>query len=172
MNMKRSSILVTAALAATTAFAGLVTGTNTVTNSAASARLKVRKAITLTNTADLDFGGVVVTGVAASSITLTPANGLSTTGADILATFNTTTAGGFTVGGTKNATYAISAVPGVSMPGPAATPIPVSFTTSKATGTLSAAGSDTFTVGGTASIPAGVADGDYSTTFSVTVSYN
>ncbi len=171
--MKRTLTLVAAVLAATTAFAGIVTGTNTVTNSAAAAKLKVRKAITLTNTADLDFGGVVVTGVAASSMTLTPANVLSTAGADILATFNTTAAGAFTVGGTKNATYAINAIPGVSMAGPApATPIPVSFTTSKATGTLSAVGSDTFTVGGTASIPAGVTDGDYSANFSVTVLYN
>ena len=167
-------LMTVAVLAATTAFAGTVTGTNTVTNSAASAKVKIRKAITLTNTADLDFGGVVVTGVAASTVTVTAAGVLTTAvGGDILAFFNTPAAAGFTVGGTPNATYAINAIPGVSMNGPApATPIPVAFTLSKVGGTLSAGGSDTFTVGGTASIPATVTAGDYTNVFSVTVLYN
>lgn len=172
--MKLNLTLVAALLAATTAFAGTVTGTNTATNSQASAKLKIRKAITLTNNADLDFGGVVVAGAAASTMTLTPANSLSTTGADILATFGTTAAGAFTVGGTANATYAINAIPGISITSAATplTPVGVTFTTSKATGTLNASGSDTFTVGGTASIPTPVTGGDYTGTFSVTVLYN
>ncbi|MBL0313697.1 MAG: DUF4402 domain-containing protein [Holophagaceae bacterium] len=172
--MKFNPTLLVVILAATTAFAGTDTGTNTVTNSQASAKLKIRKAITLTNNTDLDFGGVVVSGVAASSMTLTPANVLSIAGADILATFNPTTAGAFTVGGTANATYAINAIPGINITSTAlpSTPVGVTFTTSKATGTLDGTGSDTFTVGGTASIPAPVTGGDYSGTFSVTVLYN
>ena len=128
--MNRALVATVFTLASTAMFAGTVTGTNTVTNGAANAKVKIRKAIQLTNTADLDFGGVVINGSGTTgTVTLTPANVLSTAGTDIVATFNTTAAGAFTVNGTNNATYAISAIPGVSITSAAlpSTPIAVTF---------------------------------------------
>lgn len=172
--MNRAALTAVLSIAATaTAFAA-----GTSASATGTAQVKIRKAITISNTAALDFGGLVVAaGSGSDTATVSAAGAFSNTsaGGSIVGTFNTAAAAAFQVNGTKGATYAIT------LPGAASTlngsnggTLSVgTFTGSKATGTLSlAAGQDTFTVGATLTVPNNAVDGDYTGTFSVTVAYN
>lgn len=171
--MTRALVASALALASTAAFAA---GTSASDN--ATAKVKIRKAITLTNTAGLDFGGIVVSGNAADSgtVTVSAAGALSTSGASVNGTFNSSAAAAFTVGGSKNATYTITLPSGaVSLTGSAGGTLSVgSFTsaTSSGTATLNGSGTDTLTVGATLTVPGDATEGDYTGSFSVTVAYN
>ena len=168
--MKRLAL---AALASTVVFAA----GNTATTSA-NAKVKIRKAITLTKTADLDFGGVIESGNAADtgSVTVSAAGAMTSTGASISGTFNTTAGAAFNVGGSKNATYVIT-LPStaVSLTGSNGGTLNVdTFTsaTGSGTATLSSTGTDTLTVGAKLTVPGNATEGDYTGSFSVTVAYN
>lgn len=169
--MKRLALV---ALASTAAFAA---GTSATTSATAS--VKIRKAITLTKTADLNFGGIVISasGTAADTAVLSPANVLTDPGTNgtIVGNFNTTSAATFTVSGTKNATYAVTLPSGAtSLAGSNGGTLNVSSFTSSSTGAgnLGAGGTDTLSVGATLTIPQTTTDGDYTGSFSVTVAYN
>lgn len=173
--MNRALVASALALATTSIFAA----GNSATASA-NAKVKIRKAITLTKTADLDFGGIVISaaGTAADTAVLSPANVLTAPGTNgtIVGTFNTTAPAAFAVSGTKSATYAVTlpAAP-ITLAGPGAGVTVGTFTSSSASGTntlSAAAGTDTLSVGGTLTVPQTTVDGDYSAAFSVTVAYN
>jgi hypothetical protein len=147
---------------------------------AANAKVKIRKAITLTKTADLDFGGIVISaaGTAADTAVLSPANVLTAPGTNgtIVGTFNTTAPAAFNVTGTKSATYAVTlpAAP-ITLVGPGGGVTVGTFTSTSGSGTntlSAAAGTDTLSVGGTLTVPQTTVDGDYTGSFSVTVAYN
>lgn len=83
------------------------------------------------------------------------------------------TAAKFTVGGEANCTYAITIPVGnVTLTSAGGTMTANAFTGSQTTGTLSALGSDTFTVGATLTAGNAQAPGAYSGTFAVSVDYN
>ena len=101
---------------------------------------------------------------------------MTSTGASISGTFNTTAAAAFNVGGSKNATYAITLpAAAVSLAGSNGGTLNVdTFTsaTGSGTATLSGTGTDTLTVGAKLTVPGNATEGDYTGTFSVTVAYN
>lgn len=172
--MNRALVATALTLASTAVFAA----GNTVTT-AANAKVKIRKAITLTKTADLDFGGIVISGVGTGdTAVLSPANVLNAPGTNgtIVGTFNTTSPAAFNVGGTKSATYAVTlpAAP-ITLAGPGGGVTVGAFTSTSGSGTntlSAAAGTDTLSVGGTLTVPAATVDGDYTASFNVTVAYN
>lgn len=156
------------AIVATTALAALGLGA-TAANAAtatASAKAKILRQITLTNTSDLQFG-VIVTGAAASTVAISSA-GVRTCGAGLVCS-GTTTAAGFTIGGTTGQVVTISVPATVTLTSGANT-MTSTLAASAATTTL-VANAGSFTVGGTLSVGASQADGDYLGTFTATVDY-
>lgn len=153
----------------------------------ATANAVIAKPITISSTANLDFGTIVPNSTGNGTITVTvdtasttpPTLGGVVDGAWIGGTIS---AAAFAVTGRPNATYAIT-VPaaGVTITGTTATNTMTvdTFTesTSGAGGTLLVGatpglGQDSFTVGATLNVPAAQAADTYSGTFNVTVAYN
>ena len=133
----------------------------------ATAKAKILKQVTVTKTADLDFG-TVVTGTAPGTVIISSA-GARTCGTGLVCS-GSTAAAAFGIVGTTGQTVTIS------------TPLTVSLTSglnsmsagllsSAATRTLSGTAADQVTVGGTLSVGANPADGDYTGSFAVTVDY-
>ena len=144
-------------LGATAAYAATATGT---------ARAKILRQVTLTNTSDLQFG-TIVTGAAASTVDIDSA-GARTCGAGLVCS-GTTTAAGFTIGGTTGQVVTISVPATVSLTS-GANSMSSTLAASAATATM-VANAGSFTVGGTLSVGASQADGDYTGTFTATVNY-
>lgn len=171
--MNRALVATALTFAATAAFAA----GNSATASA-NAKVKIRKAITLTSTADLDFGGVIIANTpsgAGDTVVVSPAGAVTSTNTGVVVgTFNTTAAAKFTVGGTKNATYVVT-LPSAPITIPASGSVTVgTFTSTSVNGTytLDASGADTLNVGGTLTLPNTAVEGVFSVPFSVTVAYN
>ncbi|MCM3875969.1 MAG: DUF4402 domain-containing protein [Thermoanaerobaculia bacterium] len=161
-------LVVVGTLSAGSAFAQANTDTET-----ANASARVVAAIALTKTADLNFGDVVAS-AAAGTVVMSPAGARSATLGATLGNANGAAAAAFGVTGVAAATYAIS-LPGAAISisdGGANTMSVGTFTGSKATGTLSGAGADNFTVGATLSVGANQVAGSYTGTFNVSVNYN
>lgn len=179
--MKKNLILAAIALTSTVGFAA----GNSATDSTAVAKAKIRKAITMAKSADLDFGGIVITGVGTSDTAIINANtGAETTtvaGGVITGQFNLPAAAKFNVGGTKSATYAVT-LPGAAVTltgsngGTLSATAFTFYSTTAASGTnaaLNASGTDILGVGATLTILAATIDGDYTSAgFTVTVAYN
>ena len=139
----------------------------------ANANARIVPTITLAKSADLNFGDVVA-GASLGTVVMTSASARSATGGTTLGNANGAAAAGFNVGGQASATYAIT-LPGAASTisdGGGHTMTVDTWTGSKATGTLSGAGADTFTVGATLHVGANQVAGTYTGTFSVTVAYN
>ena len=156
------------AIVATTTLAALGLGA-TAANAAtatATARAKILRQVTLTNTSDLQFG-TIVTGLAASTVAIDSA-GVRTCGAGLVCT-GTTTAADFTIGGTTAQVVTISVPASVTLVS-GANNMTASLAASAATATL-AANAGAFSVGGTLSVGASQADGDYTGSFTATVNY-
>ena len=94
--------------------------------------------------------------------------GVVTCGAGLVCT-GTTTAAGFTIGGTTGQVATIS-VPATVTLNSGANSMSASLAASAATTTL-VANAGAFSVGGTLSVGANQADGDYAGTFTATVNY-
>lgn len=157
------------AIVATTTLAALglgATSANAATANA-TARAKILRQITVTNTSDLQFG-TIVTGAAASTVAVST-SGAVTCGAGLVCT-GTTTAAGFTIGGTTGQVALISVPPTVTLTNPLLNTMTASLTSSAASTTL-VANAGSFTVGGTLSVGALQVDGDYTGTFTATVIY-
>lgn len=144
----------------------------------ASATAVIVTPISITKTADMNFGNVSVNAANNGAVALAPAGTRTATGGVTLpATVGSPAAASFTVSGQANYTYAITL--------PAAnitladnnnnTMSAGSFVSSPATtGTLSTGGSQMLNVGATLQVAASQAAGVYSTAtdFAVTVNYN
>lgn len=144
-------------LTSTAAFAATADGT---------ARARILRQVTVTNTADLQYG-TIVTGAAASTVAVNTA-GARTCGAGLTCS-GATTAAGFSIGGTTGQVVTIS-VPGTVSLTSGANSMSSTLVASAATQTL-VANAGSFTVGGTLSVGANQADGDYAGTFTATVNY-
>ena len=131
----------------------------------ATAKASILKQITLTKVTDLDYA-TIVTGAAASTVTVTPA-GVRTCGVGLTCS-GTATAASFTVVGTIGQ-IATVAVPATVSLISGANNMTSTLVSSNATLTLAA--TNTFTVGGVLAVGASQADGLYAGTFTATVDY-
>ncbi len=134
---------------------------------AANAKARVLAAVTLSQTADLNFG-TIVPGTTASTVVVNSGGG-SICGAG-LSCLIAGAAGGFNVGGTTGETVALTSDATASLSnGTGGTMNVTGLSLSNAT--LVLAGGDTFTVGGTLNVGAAQAAGSYTGSFNVSANY-
>lgn len=144
------------------AYAAAITGNATAT---------VIAPIAIANTADLAFGKFAAS--TGGTVVMSPASGRTRTGAVVLSTVTPGAAASFNVTGDNNATYAITLPASATITSGVNNMTVGTFTsTPSATGTLSGAGAQTVTVGGTLTVASAQVAGAYTGTFSVTVEYN
>lgn len=165
--MKKILLVAAAAAIATPAFAA--PGDTATTQGSATATIVAP--ITLThNSAALAFG-TLTSGTGGGTVTVSSGGTVSGTTGDVtVLSGSLNSADSFTVGGSANRTFTISTTGGSVAAGANS----MTFTTSAsgATGTLSAGGSATFTVGGTLTVGANQAAGSYTGSYNATVAYN
>ncbi len=141
------------------------TAANAATASA-TAKAKILRQVTVTNTSDLQFG-TIVTGTAASTVIVSSA-GARTCGTGLVCS-GAFTAAGFNVTGTTGQVVTVSVPASVTLAS-GTNSMTASLSSSNSTLTL-AANAGSFSVGGTLSVGANQADGDYSGSFNATVDY-
>lgn len=151
---------------------------NAQASATASASANIVTPISITKNVDMNFGNIAVQAGTGGTAVLAPAGTRTNTLGVTLPNVNgTVTAADFTINGQASYTYAITLPTSVTIydAGSAHNMVVNTFTSSpSATGTLSAGGSQTLTVGATLNVGAGQAAGAYtsSTPFTVTVNYN
>ncbi len=133
----------------------------------ATARAKILRQVTLTNTSDLEFG-TIVTGAAASTVDVST-SGARTCGAGLVCS-GTTTAANFNIGGTATQTVNVVVPASVSLSNGSAT-MNVALTSTATSVVMNSSNAGSIQVGGTLSVAANQADGDYSGTFTLTADY-
>ncbi len=145
-------------LGTTAAHAQAATATGT-------AKALILRPITVTKTADLDYARIV-TGVAASTVTVSPAGALTCgTG---LTCLGTVSAAAFSVVGTVGQVATVSVPATVTLNNGASS---MTSTLVRSAATLTLAATNSFTVGGVLAVGASQPDGPYSGNFTVTVDY-
>jgi len=183
----KKSILIFAAIVMMAGFTSRVMAQTSATVTGTTAGAVLIKAMTLTQTAPLHFGSIVLTSTAGGTVLL-PSNSTTrqfTGGVATSAATPVATNAAYSVTGTINETYA------VTLPQTAVT---VTHTTLSSgvyqmditlfkarfngassdatTSTLDASGNDSFTVGATLTVKANQLGGIYAGTFDVSVDYN
>jgi hypothetical protein len=146
---------------------GTGTGTATIT---------VRRQISGTKVSDLAFGAVRKPNTGSGTVTIsqtTGARSASGTNPPTLVSGQPSSRAVFNIGGTPSTTFAISTTPASSLNlTSGANTITTTLVRSATTGTLDATGALTVGVGGVLTVPATAPTGDYSGTFTLTVTYN
>jgi hypothetical protein len=156
-------------------FSAISFGQATATSSASAT---IVTPIGITNTAVMNFGNVAVQTATGGTVILAPAGTRTTGGAGgvtLPSVTGTVTAASFTVSGQSNYNYAITLPSTATVANGANTMLVNTFTSfPSATGTLSAGGTQTLTVGATLNVTANQAVGSYTTAtpFDVIVNYN
>ena len=157
--------------------AGLSSGVFAQASATATATATIVTPISITEVVNMNFGNVAVQTATGGTVVLTPAGVRSATaGVTLPSTTGTVTAASFTVSGQGNYTYAIT-LPStdLTITSGSNTMAVNTFTSSPSpTGTLSAGGTQTLTVGATLNVAAAQPAGVYvsATPFTVTVNYN
>ena len=146
------------AMNASAAHAASATGT---------AKAKILRQITLTNTSDLQYA-TIISGATAATVAVSTA-GARTCGTGLTCT-GTATSANFNVAGTDGAVVLVSGDSSVTLNGSLGGTMASTLTYSAANITLGATGGS-FQVGGTLSVGANQAAGDYTGTFNVTADY-
>ena len=165
LGMKRAlagAVLAVVAMQASTAHAATATGT---------AKAKILRQITLTNTSDLNFA-TVISGATASTVTVSTSGGGSC-GTGLTCT-GTTTAANFDLQGTNNAVVTVSGDSSVTLNGSLGGTMTAALNYSASSVTLTAGPGTvggSFQVGGVLNVGANQTGGDYSGTFNVTANY-
>ncbi len=139
----------------------------------ATARAKILKQITVSSTADLQFGTIVVgTGTATVTVDTTGARtcgaGLTCSGASTAAAFGIVGTSGEVVTVSSDATVSLTKTDGT--PGSMTATLTPSVTT-LTLGALAGGYNGTFNVGGALSVASTTPDGGYAGIFNVTVNY-
>lgn len=162
-NFAKSAVaasFVAAALLGSSA-ANAATGTGTAT-------AKVLLPLTVTSTADLDFGVIVPSTSAAGTVVVSTAGAVT---CGVTTCIGTPNAGAFGVTGTAGQVVSIAAGAGPFSVAAGSNSMAVgSLTFSASTLTLTG-GSGSFNVGGSLSVAANQAEGDYTGSYTVTVNY-
>lgn len=136
-----------------------------------TAKAKILRQITLTNTSDLQFA-TIISGATASTVVVSNA-GAVTCGTGLTCT-GTTSAANFDIQGTNNAVVLVGGDSTVSLTGSVSGTMSAALTYSASTVTLTngpGTVGGSFKVGGTLSVGASQTAGDYSGTFNVTANY-
>ena len=161
IGMKRALIgaaIAALAMNAPAAHAATATGT---------AKAKILRQITLSNTSDLQFA-TVISGATASTVAVSTAGGV-TCGTGLTCT-GTPTAANFDITGTNGAVVVVGGDANVTLNGSLGGTMNSTLSYSATNVTLGATGGS-FQVGGTLSVGANQTAGDYSGTFNVTANY-
>ena len=162
--------MIKAALASTVFAAAAMTATSAqAATASASATAKILTQVTVTKTADLDFGTIANgTGGGSVQVGLTDNRTCATT----LVCSATVTSAKFNIAGAASQNVAISVDPSVTLNrvGGGAS-MTATLSASAATATLSGTGTGSFAVGGDLTVAAAQTAGDYSGTFNVVVNY-
>ena len=145
----------------------------------AKAKAKVLRALTLTRTADLDFGTIVLSGAgawASEIVTVNSAGALTACGTTNLTCSAPATgysAAAYNVTGSNNAVVAISVPASVTMSNGAGGTISVNLAGAPTSLTLTNSGApgSPFSFGGSITLASTTADGDYTADIAVTVDY-
>lgn len=171
--MKKTTLIALTALAAIVLL--VPSGSAMAQNQAsaqADATATIIAPITLTNTADLQFGNVVAS-TAAGTIVVDTAGGRTWTAGATGISGLPVSAAAFTVGGGANRTFTITLPASTTITNGAENMTVDTFTSSLgASSVLDGSGAAALAVGGTLTVNANQATGSYSGTFSVTVAYN
>lgn len=156
------------AAAAAAMFAALGMGATSAhaATASATAKAKILRQVTVTNSSDLQFG-TIVTGASAATVAINAA-GVRTCGAGLVCS-GTSTAAAFAVTGTTGQIVTVSVPATISLTS-GTNSMSATLAASAASLTL-VANAGSFSVGGTLSVGANQADGDYAGTFSATVNY-
>jgi Mat/Ecp fimbriae major subunit len=144
---------------------GFTATTAEAATATATAKAKILRQVTVTKTADLDYG-IIVSGPA-STVAVSTA-GARTCGVGLVCS-GTTTAAAFTIGGTTGSVVTISVPATVTLTAGANT-MTSTLVSSAATATM-VANAGAFTVGGILTVGLNQADGDYTGSFNATVDY-
>ena len=173
--MKKSYLIPLVIIGVGIIAAGSANAQQAEATTSANANAAIIADITLTKTADMNFGDVIA-GSALGTVVLTAAASpsRSTTGGTELGNSGSVSSATFTVGGEGSSTYSITLPSSdVTITSGANTMTVNTFTSSPSgTGTLSG-GSETLYVGATLNVAASQASGnDYTGSFNVTVAYN
>jgi len=164
--------IVTVALAVATLTAGSAFAQANTASTTASANARVVAAITISKTADLNFGDVVA-GASLGTVLMTPAGVRSATGGTTLGNTAGAAVAAFDVTGFSGATYAILLpVAPITISSSGNTMTVTGFTGSKGLASTLTGGADSFTVGATLNVAASQAAGVYAGNFPVSVNYN
>jgi len=158
------------------AMIGYVSGAFAQASATASASATIITPISISKTADLNFGNVAVSATVAGTAVITPAGVRSATlGVTLPATSGTVSAASFTVTGAAGYSYVITLPSSaLTITNGSNTMTVTTFVSSPATNGTLTGGTQTLTVGATLNVDAGQAAGLYTseTPFSVTVNYN
>jgi hypothetical protein len=166
------------------AFTGTVTAQTSATVAATSAGAKLIVPMTLTETSPLHFGTInVLTGTGGTCIL--PSNStvrVFSAGLAASAVAPVATNAAYNVTGTMNATYALTLPATITVTETTGTSATMTISSLTArfngagadavTSTMSATGTDSFTLGGTLTVAAAQVSGIYTGTFAVSVDYN
>jgi hypothetical protein len=155
---------------------GFVANASAQETATATSSATVVTPISITKTADMNFGNISVQSATGGTVVLSPASLRTPTGGVTLpATAGTVTAASFTINGQDGYTYAVT-LPTTDVTlsnGAAGTMVANDFTSDPATTGILTGGTQILNVGATLNIAAAQADGDYiSPAFDVTVNYN
>jgi hypothetical protein len=165
ITMKRALVgaaIAALAMNASAAQAASATGT---------AKAKILRQITLTNTSDLQYA-TIISGATASTVAVSTAGAVSC-GAGLTCT-GTTTAANFDIQGTNNAVVLVGGDSSVTLNGSLGGTMTSTLTYSATSVTLTngpGTVGGSFQVGGTLSVGANQASGDYAGAFNVTANY-
>jgi hypothetical protein len=138
----------------------------------ANASAAIVAAISISNTADLDFGQVVAGG-SSGTVVMSTAGSRSATGGTTLGSSAGSGAASFTVSGDPNASYTIT-LPGSAVLSSDGDDMIINNFTSNPSGngTIGGGGSQVLGVGATLQVGASQPAGSYSGSFNVTIAYN
>lgn len=161
----KNTFLKVAVAASLIASLGVGAAASAATQSA-TARARILRQVTLTNTTDLQFGTIVSN--AAASTVLVSTSGARTCGT-VLVCSGTTTAAHFDVAGTTGQIVTVVVDPTVTLTSGSNSMTAV-LTSSAALLTL-ASNAGSFNVGGLLTVGASQADGDYAGSFNATADY-
>lgn len=167
MNAHRLLVGMTAVAGLAFAAAPVVAQDTATTNGSASVTVVVP--ISLTKTADLNFGAV--TAVATPSVVTIAANGARTGDANVLIGGGSPAAASFTVAGDADRAFTFTLPAGAATLTSGVDTMTVDTWTSDAPATVTG-GSVPVNVGGNLNLGAAQAAGDYTGTFAVTVTYD